>query len=420
MEKENNHLIKFVNELFFRSGAFSVYYLSMDIFQSGVLFLKNDGHLIFGIVTLAQSWIVTTRKLQGATRFLAVLVAPLTYTLVESFEGWDFVFNSAHVFIWIFAIMTALIIFLEEKYRSNTLEKFFSGILISINVTAFMAAYFYAEMKIGFSEYGLSAIDASSLRFDMLLNAFPQFITDPSHIYLLFGSVVMAFALIIEKNFLLDLKNRIKDIFGSYIDESLSERIIDGSAPISERATIAVLFADIRGFTTLSENRDAEEIMKMLNLYYQYWFDISKKHQGIIDKYIGDGIMIWWKLDDGEGATQATQCALEMLQEIPLISSSMEKQGLPVLRKIGIGIAAGEAIVGNVGHSKRRDFTCIGDTVNTASRLESLSKDLGTDLIIGKSVYDLLPTTLKDNFSDPQTAPVKGRVQEVEIYLHKP
>lgn len=417
MLSKKDFLLTFLNELFFRSGSFSIYYLFMSFFQSGWLFFRNSGHVFFLIATIAQFLFIVRYRIHGTQRILIALFAPTIYTIVEISEGWDFVLNAGHVFIWFFALTAALVVFFDEKKISESYEKLCGGILIILNVAAFMFSYFYEEVKIGFSENGVSFVtDSLALRIDSVFSALPQFISDPSHIYLLFGSLVMAFALIMEKNLLINLKNKIKTIFGSYVDDSLSDLILADSASISERTQIAVLFADVRGFTTLSEHQDAQQVMDMLNLYYQHWFEVSRKHKGIIDKYIGDGIMLWWRLDTGEGAIQATQCAIEMLDRMPSITQNLKEKGLPCIQKIGIGISAGEAIVGNIGHDRRRDYTCIGDTVNTASRLESASKELQTDLVIDNTTYNSLPTNLKKLFSEEKTVSVKGRAQGVKVF----
>ncbi|MCR4285885.1 MAG: adenylate/guanylate cyclase domain-containing protein [Candidatus Kaiserbacteria bacterium] len=389
----------------------------MSLFQGGWSFFRNTGHVFFLIATIAQFLFIVRYRIQGIQRVLITLFAPTIYTIIEISEGWDFVLNAGHIFIWFFALTASLVVLFEEGKNSEWHEKLCGSILIILNVSAFMFSYFYEEVKIGFSENGVSiATNPLTLRIDTVFSALPQFITDPSHIYLLFGSIVMAFAIIMEKNLLINLKNKIKTIFGSYVDDSLSDLILEGSASVSERTQIAVLFADVRGFTTLSEHHDAQQVMDMLNVYYQHWFDVSRKHNGIIDKYIGDGIMLWWRLDAGHGAAEATQCALEMLARVPTITQDLHTKGLPCIQKIGIGISVGEAIVGNIGHDRRRDYTCIGDTVNTASRLESASKELKTDLVIDSTTYNLLSADLKNLFSEEKTVFVKGREQGVPVY----
>lgn len=420
MQHRKDFFLVFANELFFRSGAFGVYYLFMNLFQSGWSFFQNDGHLVFLAVSLAQTGIIAWRNVKGLSRVFLSLAAPLTYTVVESFEGWNFILNTAHVFVWVFSLAAVTAVFFEERYASGWQEKLFGNILIALNVSAFLFAYMYEEVRIGFSESGAAvSVGLSSLRIDTFFSAFPSFIVDPTHEYLFFGAIIMAAAIIAEKNMLLNLKNRINGLFGSYIDEDLRDGLLSGSVTASERAEIAVLFADVRGFTALSEHRDAQEVMDMLNVYYQHWFEVSKRYGGIIDKYIGDGIMIWWRLDGNEGANRATRCGMEMLERMPSVATDLIARNLPPIEKIGIGISVGEAIIGNVGHDKRRDYTCIGDTVNTASRLESLSKEYKTDMVIGKSAYDSLSDGMRQSFIGRGGAMVKGREQEVEIFSLK-
>ena len=184
----------------------------------------------------------------------------------------------------------------------------------------------------------------------------------------------------------------LRSTFGGYISPAVLARITSGQLS-TERggvsAQLCVLFSDIRGFTTLSEQQPPHVIVGILNEYFDCMTAIVHKHQGTLDKFIGDGLMAFFGapnvLPDAE--QQAVRAAQEMLQALVGFNDTLRARGLPPLH-IGIGLHCGEAIVGNVGARQRHAYTAIGDTVNTASRVEGLCKTVGYDLLCTEAVYN--------------------------------
>lgn len=186
----------------------------------------------------------------------------------------------------------------------------------------------------------------------------------------------------------------LRSTFGGYVSPAVLAKITSGQIS-AERggvsARLCVLFSDIRGFTTLSEQQPPNVIVDILNEYFDCMTAIVHKHQGTLDKFIGDGLMAFFgapnALPDAE--QQAVAAAQEMLQALVSFNATLDARGLPLLH-IGVGLHCGEAIVGNVGASQRHAYTAIGDTVNTASRVEGLCKTVGYDLLCTQAVYDAL------------------------------
>lgn len=152
---------------------------------------------------------------------------------------------------------------------------------------------------------------------------------------------------------------------------------------------VAVLFADLRGFTKFSEKRLPFDVLFVLNRYFRFMGSAIEQEGGRLDKFIGDGIMALFGLDgkDRQGCKNALHAAKAMGRELEVLNSSLAEE-LDSPLKIGIGIHVGNVIVGEMGHGSARQFTAIGDTVNTASRLESLTKEHGAQLVVSEAVAE--------------------------------
>jgi adenylate cyclase len=152
------------------------------------------------------------------------------------------------------------------------------------------------------------------------------------------------------------------------------------------KSEITVLFSDVRGFTTISERLDAQELARLLNGYLTEMTRIIFRHQGTLDKYIGDAVMAIWgaPFTEPKHGERCCEAALSMLSRLSELQRGWVSEGLPAM-EIGIGINTGIASVGNMGSSLRYGYTAMGDTVNLASRLEGLNKEYGTSILISES-----------------------------------
>ncbi len=168
---------------------------------------------------------------------------------------------------------------------------------------------------------------------------------------------------------------------GRFIGQHNIERLLDGGETSrGEHRRVAVLFSDIRGFTTLAEGQPAEQVIEFLNDFFTHMTRCVERHDGVVDKFIGDAVMAVFPLDDA-GTSRAIDAALAMKEELSRLN-----RYLPVALAIGTGIHSGEVVAGLVGSAQKREFTVIGDVVNTASRLEGMSKQLGATLLVSAEV----------------------------------
>jgi adenylate cyclase len=180
---------------------------------------------------------------------------------------------------------------------------------------------------------------------------------------------------------------RIRGLFARYVPADVVRELVSSDDPIrlgGESREVTVLFSDIRGFTTLSEHVDPEEMVDQLNEYFAAMVEVIGASRGTLDKFLGDGLMAIFGApgENPDHAEDACRCALEMQRRLEDVNAQRLERDLPPLH-IGIGIHTGLAVVGNVGSPLFRvDFTAIGDTVNLASRLESSTKDLNAEIVV--------------------------------------
>lgn len=212
-------------------------------------------------------------------------------------------------------------------------------------------------------------------------------------------------------------EQEIRNIFQKYVPKDVIDRIFRNpeSMLVGENRPLAILFSDIRSFTTISEGIAPDELVGALNSYFTRMVDIIMKRKGIVDKYIGDAIMAFYGAPVGhdDDPLQAVLSGLEMLDSLVEFNREQDSRSRPRFR-IGIGIAFGLVTVGNIGSEKKMDYTVIGDMVNLANRLESLTKKYPVGLLFSEGVHsrvkDALPCRLVDRVV------VKGRTQGEPIY----
>ncbi len=211
-------------------------------------------------------------------------------------------------------------------------------------------------------------------------------------------------------------KKKIKETFSRYVSSNLVEELLNSEIKLGgEKKEITILFSDIRGFTSMSEKMQPEEVVGILNEYLTEMTDTIFKNDGTLDKFIGDAVMgpFGTPAYYPDHALRAVKTAFMMKGKLNELNEKWKSQGRHTL-KIGIGINTGDVIAGNMGSLKRMEYTVIGDAVNLASRLESLNKDLGTEIIISSSTYEQVKDHVKvKKFTDIK---VKGKEESLTVY----
>jgi adenylate cyclase len=212
-------------------------------------------------------------------------------------------------------------------------------------------------------------------------------------------------------------RDRIKGAFARYVSHQVMENVLKSGKAVQlsgDRRKISVLFCDIRGFSTISERLPPEKVVELLNQYFDLMVEVVFRNHGTLDKFIGDGMMVIFGApeDDPYQEEHALRTAIEMQRELATLAAKWELEGVQL--RVGVGINSGPAIVGNIGSSRRMDYTAIGDTVNLASRLESATKELGANILISEYTYIALRGAFK--FRSMGSVHVKGRVEPVLTY----
>ena len=213
-------------------------------------------------------------------------------------------------------------------------------------------------------------------------------------------------------------KRKMKRLFGQYVSKDVYEQLVanpDLARLGGQRREMTVLFSDIRGFTTVSERGQPEEIVAILNEYFTRMVEIVFEHKGTLDKFVGDMVMALFgaPLDDSNHAEHAVEAALKMIRELNALNQKWAAEGRPSL-DIGIGISTGPMIAGNIGSEAIMSYTVIGDSVNLGARLESLNKEYGTRIIISEATRDALPDRYQ--LRPLGDVVVKGKTRPVAIF----
>ncbi len=227
------------------------------------------------------------------------------------------------------------------------------------------------------------------------------------------GELTSAF---IEMGQGLEEREKIKTAFGKFVNPELAEMVAKNEVKLGgERKKVAIMFSDIRNFTSMSEKLQPEEVVEFLNEYLTKMVDCIDKTDGIVDKFLGDAIMAEWgvPVSRGNDTEHAVNSTLMMRKALIEFNKERSGTGKPLI-KIGCGINTGNVLAGQIGSEDRMEYTVIGDAANLASRIESLNKPFGTDILISQDSYELV----KDIFSVEKMSPikVKGKEETQQIY----
>lgn len=215
-------------------------------------------------------------------------------------------------------------------------------------------------------------------------------------------------------------KQQIKKQFGTYLSPDLVAQLQRNPDLLrlgGEEQPLTIMFTDVRGFTAISEHygKDVQGLTKIMNRYMTAMTKTILQNNGTLDKYIGDAQMAFWNapIQNPEHAKLAVKTAIQMLEDLNEFNIQIKEEGVPAFG-MGLGINTGTVVVGNMGSDQRFDYTCLGDAVNLASRLEGQSKNYGVKIIIGQETAKLI----KDDFDlfELDTIAVKGKQEGIKIY----
>lgn len=257
--------------------------------------------------------------------------------------------------------------------------------------------------------FGYLFLSTLCFYFDVIINIITPIVT-------LIISIIFAYT----NKYVTENKNKekVKNAMGKYMSRNVMQRVVENIDNLGlggKRAVVTVLFADIRGFTSMSEKMSAQQVSEFLNEYFSEMEPIITSYNGIINKFIGDAIMAIFgePIQDENHAQNAVKCAYSMLKRVEKLHKKWYREGKPEI-EIGIGINTGEVFVGNIGSENRMEYTVIGDTVNLASRLESYNKMYKTRMLISSSTYNAVKE-IADVIKIPEVQ-IRGKANKIDIY----
>lgn len=253
---------------------------------------------------------------------------------------------------------------------------------------------------------------------DFIQNAFsPAIVPGYVHMFALGGALIGLILAWITRSYRRSIHQAAQlevatNELGRYFSPAVRDTIVAQQTTFGgNRLKAAVLFSDIRGFTAMSEKLSAEEIMGFLREYHGRMVEIIYRHGGTVDKFIGDGIMVTFgtPLPAPDDAERAVRCGADMLAEVQAMNAG---RNLPI--RIGVGIDYGEVVVGNVGSANRLEYTVIGDTVNTASRIEAATKEFGVSILFSETVFGALSLGIQTR--EVAEVKLRGKMQGTKLY----
>lgn len=312
--------------------------------------------------------------------------------------------------------LPVLVAIIQVNHRS--FEKSIAAEITVTHIPFMILSMFYLRFDLCF--FGACVVGLERLGFYLYYSGPTE--TDLWAIFylMLSGAMMGAIANITRKVAEMALHNsserlRVQEIFGRFVSPDVAQKLVE--KPISlggDSLQASVMFMDIRNFTKRSATMPPEASVQFLNEIFAFSVEEVEKAGGIVNKFLGDGFMAVFGTpihlpNSGEAAVAS---ALGILDRLAVFNAARPGEKV----ELGFGINCGPMISGVVGTSQRREFTVIGDTVNMASRIEGLNKELGSSLLISESVYQILPQKIKSSFQKVPGMHVKGKEEAFAVY----
>ena len=298
------------------------------------------------------------------------------------------------VFFPLFYGIVSLLYMIIDIFRFNVQSSYYAGALFVVSYG--VVSYLYGEELYSNSIFpSVTSIVAVSLILAMFLCAFLS-----------------------KRISKVIVKSKKQEQLERFLPQAVAQDFLNSETPLEEtgrRQQAAILFADIRNFTAMSETQPPEEVVNFLNTYLNDMIEVVFYYNGTLDKILGDGIMAIFgaPIPTNEFSRHAVKASVDMLTKLKDFNNVRSMRGEEPVH-IGIGIHTGDVLIGRVGTEKRMDFTAIGDTVNTASRLETLTKHYNVPLIISEQTKNHAKTDYP--FQDLGFTEIRGRREKLRIY----
>ena len=383
---------------------------------------ERNGRAFFTVRLFGTlAWFVTDLFLNRAHPQSALLGPLFATSLVLFVAARRFRLLQRHSF-YLLALIDLPVIFLVQ-YRSLSLDAD-PGPLASFTVSIFAMVVAISGLSLDRRAIAATAVVGTALQIAIFHHVGMEVRTWPYTAAVL-GVTAAAVAVIATQVELLmrgvASREAERERLGRYFSPAVRDQILaSGSARESgESREVTVLFSDLRGFTALSEKLESPQVVTLLNEYLEAMVGVIFRHGGTLDKFMGDGIMAYFgaPLARADHAAAAVGCALEMVQELAALNRRRGARGEEPLR-LGIGLHTGRVVVGTIGPELRREYTAIGDAVNTASRIEGATKEQGVAVLASQATRDHAGSAFA--WQEAARVTLRGKAEPVATWIPGP
>jgi class 3 adenylate cyclase len=417
----------FLEELVLYSGQFALFYIVMCLVgeRFGVDWGAQPLQLLALLVL--QTLLITSLGSKPAYRGILSLITPLGFSILSQHQGAP-LSDTVSFFFWAVSLYMGLLQAIATGSRSRRVKGVMEFFLCIGTALSFSLSCFLLDINVRFWESRSSGSFAmmNQLASSFTLEGFPRaledFLSTPLRVYLIISAFIFAVLVAIPRVRVVRALERSKLLFSRAAPkpseaEAAKNQGVGERRPQSESKDVAILYADIRSFAQASAKGTPQEIVDTLNLYFTAWEGLAEAEGGSIDKYLGDTVMIIFEPREGYDAMEAcARAALAFQTRLKAIEDDLHARKLLPVRSIGIGLHFGEVVSGEIGGTRSRSRTVIGDAVNVASRMEALCREYKQQIIISDAAYSRLSIDLQTRFSPLGEILLKGKTESVAVY----
>lgn len=416
---------RYLEEFFLYSSQFVIFYIII-LFASPPVIRPTDVALVTLIAfLLMQIGLLARYGHRPLARFAFSLMTPLGYSGMQSLSGPVFPLDMASFFLWATAIYLGGIQALGVWFRRKWPKRIAETLLTLGTVFTFIFFYFYLDLRLTSTkaydagELGYQGLIAS-LALDNFIPAFVEFAKSSQHIFFMFGALMFGLFQMSDKIKQISLQARLDSVYAVIEPPRLAP---SASQLYRKGATqdVAILYADLWNFTALVEKEGATETMGLLNRYYGLWDLVVRRHNGVIEQFVGDSVVaVFGLLGDKDYAENAVNCALDFQREFPYLQEDLASHRLPLVKHMSVGVHAGKATVGELSvASGDRRVSVLGDVVAMAARLDSLCREFRQEMLVSAPAYKLLSLELQSKFQTMGEVLFRGKTQPQAVYGQK-
>ena len=416
---------RYLEEFFLYSSQFVLFFMII-LFSSPSIIRPSTVALVSLIgFLLVQIGLLARFGHRPLARFLFSLMTPLGYTLMQALSAPVRVIDMASFFLWATALylggIQALSILFRRKWPKRLAEVFLSlGTIFT-----FIFFYFYLDLRLTSTqsyeagELGYAGL-VDSLALSNFIPAFLNFAKTLQHVFFIFGAFMFGSFQVADKIKQVSLKGRLDAVYAvvepPVADSSMREQVAGG-----ENRNVVILYADLWNFTPIAEKEGARATIGLLNRYYALWDIVARRHNGVIEQFVGDtAIVVFGLMGEKDAGDAAVACAFDFLYEFSHLQEDLTAHRLPLVKHIGIGVHGGRVAVGELSAASGiQRIGVVGEAVNIAARLDSLCREFKQDLLVSAPVYKQLSLEAQARFQPMGEVLFRGKSQPQMVYGKK-